>query len=227
MDEKSSVNTYLDNKAFIRSRLLKYTKKAYMMLPDFDKPDILDIGCGTGIPTQELARLSGGYITGIDISNDHLIYFMKRALKNQGLENIKIIRASLSNLPFKAETFDIIWGEGVMASIDFREGITMWGEYLRGGGCLVLHDENSNLDNKIAIINECGYKLLNHFPLSHDVWWYEYYSPLDKLISDLKNKNEKNPALDNDQREILMFRKNPEQFSSVYFLMEKVVPENE
>ncbi len=35
----------------LRERFLKYTRKAYQMLPKMDKPRILDIGCGTGIPT--------------------------------------------------------------------------------------------------------------------------------------------------------------------------------
>lgn len=35
----------------IRKRLLKYTRKAFRMLPQMEKPRILDIGCGSGIPT--------------------------------------------------------------------------------------------------------------------------------------------------------------------------------
>ena len=56
----------------IRKRLLKYTRKAFRMLPEMDKPRILDIGCGTGIPTMELARLSNGRITGLDIDKTAL-----------------------------------------------------------------------------------------------------------------------------------------------------------
>ena len=44
----------------IRKRFLKYTRKAFRMLPQIDKPRILDIGCGSGIPTLELARLGQG-----------------------------------------------------------------------------------------------------------------------------------------------------------------------
>jgi len=51
----------------IRERLLKYTRRAFRMLPKLDKPCILDIGCGSGVPTVGLARLSGGEVIGIDI----------------------------------------------------------------------------------------------------------------------------------------------------------------
>jgi len=50
-----------------REVFLKYTRKAFQMLPKMDKPCILDIGCGTGLTTIELARLSDGEIIGIDI----------------------------------------------------------------------------------------------------------------------------------------------------------------
>jgi len=40
----------------IRKRLLKYTRKTFRMLPQLEKPRILDVGCGSGIPTLELGR---------------------------------------------------------------------------------------------------------------------------------------------------------------------------
>lgn len=49
-------------KGRIRARLLKYTRKAFRMLPKLDKPRILDTGCGSGVPTIELARISNGFI---------------------------------------------------------------------------------------------------------------------------------------------------------------------
>lgn len=36
------------------------------MLPRLDNPRIMDVGCGTGVVTIELARLSGGSIVGVD-----------------------------------------------------------------------------------------------------------------------------------------------------------------
>ncbi|HJX03327.1 MAG TPA: class I SAM-dependent methyltransferase, partial [Dehalococcoidia bacterium] len=49
-----------------RKRLLKYTRKAFQLLPQLDHPRILDIGCGSGVPTLELARLSNGEIVAVD-----------------------------------------------------------------------------------------------------------------------------------------------------------------
>ena len=63
---------YLAKKYRIRKNLLGHTRRAYEMLSPIECPNVLDIGCGTGIPTLEIARLSGGHITGIDIDEQAL-----------------------------------------------------------------------------------------------------------------------------------------------------------
>lgn len=45
---------------------LEYTCRAFQMLPPMHRPRILDIGCGKGGPTLELARLSHGEVIGMD-----------------------------------------------------------------------------------------------------------------------------------------------------------------
>jgi len=44
----------------------QYTRKAFRMLPKMEKPHILDVGCGPGGPTMELARVSQGDVIGIE-----------------------------------------------------------------------------------------------------------------------------------------------------------------
>ena len=62
----------------LRAVFLRYTRKAFENIPNIDKPRILDIGCGTGMVTLELAKLSSGEITGIDINQDALNKLMKQ-----------------------------------------------------------------------------------------------------------------------------------------------------
>ena len=45
----------------------EYTQKAFEMIPPIKKPKILDIGCGPGLQTIKLAKLTDGTIIGIDI----------------------------------------------------------------------------------------------------------------------------------------------------------------
>jgi ubiquinone/menaquinone biosynthesis C-methylase UbiE len=42
------------------------------MLPVLDSPRILDVGCGPGGPTLELARLSHGQVVGLDVHQPYL-----------------------------------------------------------------------------------------------------------------------------------------------------------
>ncbi len=69
------------NKDLVRKRLIKYTRRAFRMLPQLDKPRILDIGCGSGIPTMELAGLSNGQIIGLDINQPLLDRLTKKIEK--------------------------------------------------------------------------------------------------------------------------------------------------
>jgi len=60
------------NKDAFRQPLIEYTIKAFNQLPPINHPKILDIGCGTGLPTLELVRMSRGEIVGIDIDQNSL-----------------------------------------------------------------------------------------------------------------------------------------------------------
>ncbi|MHA1479878.1 MAG: class I SAM-dependent methyltransferase, partial [Candidatus Thorarchaeota archaeon] len=66
-----------------RRNLLKYTRTAFQMIPSITKPLILDIGCGSGVPTIELAKLSGGQITAIDIKQT-LLEILQRESTQSG-----------------------------------------------------------------------------------------------------------------------------------------------
>lgn len=50
----------------------------------------------------------------------------------------------------------------------------------------MVHDDLGDLPQKLKNISECGYELIDHFMLSEETWWNEYYSPLEKLITQRK-----------------------------------------
>jgi len=53
--ESTSKDVLSEMKDHFRERLNKYTRRAFQMLPKVENPHILDIGCGSGVPTIELA----------------------------------------------------------------------------------------------------------------------------------------------------------------------------
>ena len=209
----------------IRKRLLKYTRKAFRMLPQIDRPRILDIGCGSGVSTLELARLSRGKVVGIDIDQPALNKFNTR-IKEAGLTNrIQAINCSMFDMDFPDEGFDIVWAEGSIYAIGFERGLQAWKRLLKSGGSMVVHDEQGDVTEKLKQISDCGYELLGYFILNKETWWAEYFAPLDKLVNEIRAKNPHDQSVLEEikqaQIELDMYRKYPERNSSVCFVMKK------
>ena len=209
----------------VRERLNKFTAKAFQMLPKMDRPQILDVGCGSGVPTLKLAELSDGHITALDIEQD-AIDRLKRKISESGLSGrVKAIRRSMFDMDLPRESFDVIWAEGTIAVIGFERGLREWAQFLKPKGCLAVHDEKDNLAKKLDEIPACGYELLGYFNLDEQTWKKEYYFPLQRLINETRSKYDGDrdalALLDKEQQESDPFKKNPARCCSVFFIMRK------
>lgn len=209
----------------IRKRLIKYTREAFRLIPRMEKPRILDIGCGSGVPTLELARLSRGEAIGIDIDQPALDKFAAKIAESGLSDRVKALNCSLINMDFPEETFDIIWSEGSIYAIGFEKGLREWKRFLKPGGFMVIHDEQGNASKKLEQISKCGYELLGSFLLSKETWWIEYFAPLEKLITKAQTKYFNNlevlEKIQQAQEELDNFKKNPELNSSVCFVIKR------
>ena len=208
-----------------RERLNKYTRKAFRMLPKLGKPRILDIGCGSGVPTIELAKLSDGEIIGID-TNQSLLDRLDLKIKEEGFSGrMKTVKCSLFGIDFPNESFDIIWAEGSIWIIGFERGIKEWRRFLKSDGFLVVHDAIKTVSSKLKEISSYGYKLVNHFSLPEDAWWTEYYRPLETRIEELhmrfKNRPKALEMLEKHQDEIDMVKRRPQEHRSSFYIMQK------
>lgn len=214
------------NKDYFRRNLNKYTRKAFLMLPKLEKPRILDIGCGSGVPTIELAKLSDGEIIGIDV-DEFLLEKLTGKIKKEGFsDRVKTKKCSLFEMDFPDESFNIIWAEGSISVIGFERGLMDWKRLLKTNGFLVIHDDTKNMSYKLKKIPNCGYKLINHFSLPKDAWWKEYYKPLETRIKELriryKNNQDALKMLKKYKEEIDMVKKNPKKFGSMFYIMQKL-----
>ena len=209
----------------IRKRLLKYTRKAFRMLPQTDKPRILDVGCGAGASTLELARLSRGEVIGIDIDQSALDKFTRKIKEAELSDRVQAVNCSIFDMNFADESFDIIWSEGSIFVIGFERGLWQWKRFIKPNGFMVIHDEKGNVKEKLEQIANCGYELLGYFILSEDTWWNEYFAPLEKLIAESQAVYTNDPNILEEihqaQGELDMFKKNPKRNSSVCFVIKK------
>ena len=97
----------------------KYTQKAFDMIPSINQPLILDVGCGPGLQTIKLAKMSNGKIIAIDIHQPYLDQLKQTAKKEKLLDRIDIVNKSMVDMDFPEEYFDIIWAEGSIFIIGF------------------------------------------------------------------------------------------------------------
>jgi ubiquinone/menaquinone biosynthesis C-methylase UbiE len=205
-----------------RSNLSKYTLRALKALPALDNPLILDIGCGSGIPTITLAKATGGSVIGIDNNKESLNKLREKLKIEKEDLQVKALYCDFKDLPFDNQSFDIIWAEGSIAAIGFEQGIQDWKKLLKPSGFMVIHDDADDLEAKKEAIKKYGYKLLDSFILYENIWWDEYYADLDRQIGEhyldggLPIEGEALEIF----KEIEMYRSTPERFRSVYFIMQ-------
>jgi len=223
-----------------------YTRKAFYMLPEMDKPRILDIGCGPGGQTMELARLTKGEVIGIDIHQPYLDKLTNKIKEAGFSERVHAINCSMFDIQFPDRSFDIIWAEGSIYIMGFERGLNEWRHLIKPNGFLVVHEMSwlrsdppqeiyqywkefypgiKTVAENVELIFKCGYKLLGQFTLPDDAWQIEYYGPLEERIKNMKVKYIDNPealaVLDNEQREIEMYKKYYQWYGSVFFVMQE------
>ena len=215
----------IKKKELIRARLNKYSKKAFKMIPEINKPRILDIGCGSGVPTLELAKLTNGEIIALDIDQGALSRLNSEIEKAGLSDRFKTLYCSFLDMEFPDESFDIVWSEGSIFIIGFEKGLQEWKRLIRPGGFLVVHDEMGNVEQKLEQITRSGYELLGNFTLDIDVWQDEYFTPLVKLMNETtahySDVNEILGVLNQIRGEIDAFKRYPERNRSVFFVMKK------
>jgi ubiquinone/menaquinone biosynthesis C-methylase UbiE len=74
---------------------------------------VLDIGCGTGYGTAELAQQARSAV-GIDVSSDALVY----ARAHYPIPNAAFLAASATSVPFPAASFDLVTAFEVIEHLD-------------------------------------------------------------------------------------------------------------
>lgn len=224
----------------------EYTQKAFEMIPEMKQPKILDIGCGPGMQTIKLAKLSGGKVIGIDIVQQFLDQ-LNESIEKEGLqERVKAVNQSMFDINYPEESFDIIWAEGSIFVIGFEKGLTAWRKYIKPKGFLAVHEmawiQNNppkeivdyfknvypaitTIEKNIESIKKCKYKLLGYFPLPEDAWWELYYEPLQNRLNGLritfKDNHKALEMINQEQLEIDLFRKYNKWYGSVFFVMQK------
>ena len=220
------------------------TRKAYGMIEDLPPdPRILDIGCGPGVQTMELVRLSGGVVVALDLM-PQMIDRVKNAAAEQGLsDKIETIRMDMKKMDFADESYDLIWSEGAIYLMGFKNGLEKIKRFLKPEGYVAVteavwlksnpptevvklweeYPEIDSIDMKLKVITDLDYQVVGHFVLPDTSWTEPYYNHLEKRVEELEMVWKEVPVamevIHEAKFEIETFRKYHEFYGYCFFIM--------
>ncbi len=207
---------------------------------------IADLGCGTGSSAIILAQETQAEIVALDLFPDFLDRLTCRAVGKEVSERIQTIVGSMDALPFEKESFDIIWSEGAIYNIGFERGLREWHQYIKPGGYVAVSEvswltderpeeieqfwidaytEIDSIGNKIAQIQQNGYRLVATFVLPDECWTENYYVPQHRaqeiFLSRYPNNDTAKDFINNQRREAELYSKYKAYYGYVFYIAQK------
>ena len=182
-------------------------------------PDILDVGCGTGAQTLDLATGSNGQITAVDLFPSFLARLDQERVRRGVADRIHTKLSDMNDLPFANESFDLIWSEGAAYIMGFDNALSKWRRLLRPGGYLVVSEASwfrsspprelsefwrqhypaiRSVDDNLTAAQALNWQVIGNFHLPVSAWIDDYYRPLKERLPVFREAN----AVDPDAQEI-------------------------
>jgi SAM-dependent methyltransferase len=222
------------------------TLKALSCMADLPpRPAILDIGCGPGAQTLELAKHTEGHITAIDTHQPFLDRLSRNAAAGRLSNRITTVNMSMFTLDLPPHSFDAIWSEGAIYIMGFEPGLRACRSLLKPHGYVAVTEiswlrpdppaeahafwaENysgmGNVRENLDHVRAAGYREVAHFVLPTSSWWDNYYTPQEARIAMLRKKYRDDAEaillLDETQREIDLYRRYSDWYGYVFYVMQ-------
>lgn len=209
------------------------------------RPTVLDIACGPGAQTLDLATLlPDADITAIDNHQPFVDETNRRAAMHGLGQRVRATLGDMRSLDFQPASFDLIWCEGAAYIMGVDKALRDWRPLLKPGGRLALSEAAwlrtgvpdpvrlcwteypamGDIDACRALVRDAGYALLGDFVLPEAAWWDDYYTPLARRLDRLSPKYAGDPVaeavLEEGRREIAIYRDYASYYGYVFLVME-------
>ncbi|KRQ23797.1 methyltransferase [Mycobacteroides sp. H001] len=133
--------------------------------------DVLDVGCGTGMLTRELAPLAQR-VVGIDSDDPSL----RIARTETSAPNVEYIHADFLQHPFPAGSFDLIAAIASLHHMDVERGLQRMSDLLKPGGRIVVVGFAASHSLADLWYNSLGFWTHRYYRFRHG--WWEHPSPI-------------------------------------------------
>jgi len=206
-------------------------------------PTILDLGCGVGGQTLQLAELTSGSILAVD-SHAPSIARLQATISERALTpRVRAIVGDMARLTLPPESFDLVWSEGALYNLGLKTALDVCHRLLRPGGYLAFTDAiwrtanpprairagfetdyptMGRVDDDVAAIGKRGFELVGHFTLPDEAWWDDFYTPMETRIADLRvryaDDAEASAILDEIAEEPQMHRRHAGAYAYEFFV---------
>jgi SAM-dependent methyltransferase len=222
------------------------TRKAFRIMRGIPNlPKILDVGCGPGIQTVELLKLSGGTVVALDLLPQMIARVHAEAETAGVSDRLVTLEQDMRDMVFPYSSFDIIWSEGSIYLLGFEAGLKKFRTFVKPGGYVAVSEvvwlkpnppseavdfwkeypEIDSLDAKFGVVERVGFELLDHFVFPPTAWTEHYYDPMEIRIIEKTVEWEGDPdgekVLKEAINEISVFRRCSDFYSYAFFVMRK------
>ncbi|MBA7612546.1 2-methoxy-6-polyprenyl-1,4-benzoquinol methylase [subsurface metagenome] len=135
------VSTFYSRNAVVKYALVKRLEIALELTDEYlrESESILDVGAGPGFYFPAIAERSAAQVVDLDLELPHLKAVKQMCLGEDIDHRFQLIRGDVGHLPFKDETFDLLYCFSVFEHIPFlSDGLKELGRVLKQSGVLLI-----------------------------------------------------------------------------------------
>ncbi|GAD90614.1 hypothetical protein VHA01S_049_00080 [Vibrio halioticoli NBRC 102217] len=202
---------------------------------------VLEIGSGKGLATTVLANNTDAIITTVDNEQSALDRLSERFEQDGLASRIVPVCASMTELPFTEQSFDLIWAEGSAYIMGVNNALKQWRPLLEENGIIMLSDlvwrttdptaevqnffkgeypDMQSIETRLQQFNAAGYEIIEHFPLS-EAAWQNYYLPLKERANELLPHMPDSNAINDILAEIDIYKRYLGEFGYQMFIAKR------